>query len=1143
MNVRNEPARTYAEERRERLRHEITATRREEFGWLALVSIVVFAGLVLTYLAKVELANGGLARLTGQAVLDIHRINSAAAVMPYLSDIPDAAERAYVAERIYSSIHGHAVANVGALARLRVKQSDLAAHPALHTFRERIAGAMAQRETNRRERLARMSWLGLKFRAFREWLMPPPESDPGVPLLTQRQFHNLKPWLIVRTVGEFRLYLIGWAMAYFVAIYAVHLFWRYRAFQGDNLILPLIHLLTGIGFVLMVSLRDPLRDTLTFADFATGTVLGAGAMLLLSSIDYDRIASSYSYIFLAAAVVLGISLIVFGTGPGRSDAKVNLFGFQPVELVRVLLVFFLAGYFARHWDLLRDLRQKHGLPDDVSGRYHIPRLDYLIPVLAGTAISLLIFFLLKDLGPALVLGCLFLTLYAIARNRALAAVAGLGILVLGFAGGHAIGYPETVEQRVEIWSEPWRNTVPGGDHIAHSLWALSSGGWQGSGLGMGSPATVPAGHTDLILSVAGEEMGFAGLFVLFLVYGLLAYRSLRVAIRAPTAYSFFLVTGLTLIIVLQLLLIAGGLLNIIPLSGVVSPFLSFGKTSMIANFGAFGIIAAISARLNGVEQRRNFAAPMRVLTVVLGVCVTALISRAAYVQVFQADRIAIRDAEVRYADGGIGLENNPRIAEVAREMPAGDIFDRNGLPLATGSMGPIEQHRQEYARMGVALDRTVTKAEVRHYPLGPELFYLVGDVRSTLKQGARNTSFEEQHSRIRLQGYDDHRETVRLEDPDTGEVRRVWHFDYSELLPLLRHRYNPGSAAVRDLSERARDVRMSIDARLQLRASQILKNHLAPLGRKGAIVVLDPDTGDLLANVSYPWPELTEFTSFRANPDRSMERELFDRARFGLYPPGSAFKVVTAIAALRSDPALEHQTYECKLLDHGRIGNYIGKSRRPIRDDVQDKTPHGTVDMAKGIVVSCNAYFAQLGVHKVGAQNLLETAAMFGIDVARPNTSDQLKDALAQAAYGQGQVVATPFQMARVAAAVAKGGNIPQGRWVLDESNTRINEALPVLPKGLSTELAGFMRSVVTSPGGTGKVLGGNPIAIAGKTGTAEIAHGPSHAWFIGFAPYGAPAGKRIAFAVLVENGQYGGRTAAPISGELVTAARELGLL
>jgi cell division protein FtsI/penicillin-binding protein 2 len=201
--------------------------------------------------------------------------------------------------------------------------------------------------------------------------------------------------------------------------------------------------------------------------------------------------------------------------------------------------------------------------------------------------------------------------------------------------------------------------------------------------------------------------------------------------------------------------------------------------------------------------------------------------------------------------------------------------------------------------------------------------------------------------------------------------------------------------------------------------------------------------------------------------------------------------------------------------------------------------------LRKGIIVSCNAYFAQLGTESVGADQLFDTASRLGIAVARPNTARKLAESLPQASYGQGQVVASPFQMARVAATIANGGNAPEGRWIIDESNGRVRTPEPLLAPDLALQIGGMMRGVVTS--GTGRVLTSGAIPIAGKTGTAELPGKPSHAWFIGFAPYGSATGKtpgkRIAFAVLIENGQYGGTTAAPVAGEIVAAARQLGLI
>jgi len=134
--------------------------------------------------------------------------------------------------------------------------------------------------------------------------------------------------------------------------------------------------------------------------------------------------------------------------------------------------------------------------------------------------------------------------------------------------------------------------------------------------------------------------------------------------------------------------------------------------------------------------------------------------------------------------------------------------------------------------------------------------------------------------------------------------------------------------------------------------------------------------------------------------------------------------------------------------------------------------------------------------------------------VASPGTAAELRKSLPQSSYGQGQVVASPFQMARVAAAVAAGGNMPQGRWIADETNARTNAPQPVMTPETAGALAGFMREVVTQ--GTGRRAAGAAAPMAGKTGTAELADAPSHAWFIGFAPYGGSP-RKIAFSVLLE--------------------------
>ncbi|HWB86476.1 MAG TPA: FtsW/RodA/SpoVE family cell cycle protein [Bryobacteraceae bacterium] len=950
------------------------------------------------------------------------------------------------------------------------------------------------------------------------------------PLFTAAQFRNLKPLVVVRRPEDFHRAFLLWVTLFFLAFLLAHVFWSVRGFRGDQFFLPAVLLLTGAGLILMISLRDPVRDIMLFVGFAQGVAAGCVLLAFAAMIDFERLFGKLSFVPLLASFALSALLILFGRGPGTSDAKVNLFGFQPVEIIRLLLVFFLAGYFAERWDVLRHAREARASMAALTRRIDIPPLEYTLPVLVAVVLSLLFFFLQKDMGPALVFSCLFLALYGIARGSAFVPAAGLAILVAGFAVGYWIGVPHTVGERVSMWLSPWDNLVHGGDQLAQSLWAFSGGGLFGTGTGLGDPQLVPAAHTDLILSPLGEEWGFCGVLAVFALYAFIVYRAVRIALKARSDYEFFLAAGLAAATALQVLLIAGGALGVLPLSGVVTPFLSYGRTSMLANFLLIAILLSISARSSDGERAAPFRIPVQAAALVFGALAVVIVGKSAYVEVLHSAAVMGEGTLVVQADGVRRYQYNPRFQDVMAEIPKGSIYGRNGLPLATSSWDELEKHRTEYQQLGINIDQACSRFENRHYPFGGLMFDLLGDLRTRSRWGASNTAFVERDLARRLRGFDDRPTLVEVKNPTTGAMERIIRYDYRELVPLLRHRYEPSSPEVRRVLDRPRDVHLSIDARLQVQAAKILQAELRRAGKtKGALVVMDPASGDLLASVSYPMPAGTQ------DEDQSL-----DRARFGLYPPGSTFKVVTAMAALRKDPQLEHRTYQCIRLPDGRVGNYIKGSRRPIRDDVADHIPHGTVDLERGIIVSCNAYFAQLGTYDVGAPALFDTAHLLGIAAASPNTAAQLRKSLPQSSYGQGQVVASPFQMARVAATVANGGTMPYGRWVTDESNPRTGAPQTVLSPDLAGTLARYMREVVTA--GTGRSAASSGVPIAGKTGTAELADAPSHAWFIGFAPYGGSA-RKIAFAILVENGVYGGTSAAPAASEIVSAAVRLGLL
>jgi cell division protein FtsI/penicillin-binding protein 2 len=706
---------------------------------------------------------------------------------------------------------------------------------------------------------------------------------------------------------------------------------------------------------------------------------------------------------------------------------------------------------------------------------------------------------------------LFLTMFSAAHGRPALAILGIVAMVAAVAIGYRLGQPHTVVDRINMWLSPWDNDVHGGNQLAHSLWAFSTGGVWGSGPGYGDPGMIPAGSTDLVLPAIGEEWGFVGVASVFLLFGFLIHRAFRIAVRAASDYAFFLALGLASLLAFEMLLISSGVLGALPLSGVVSPFLSSGNTAMLANFLIFALLLSISAGKAAPEDRQLFRQPVRWSGIALAACGLVLVAFAAHYQAIDDREYLARDTRVFEDDGIKRAQHNPRINSIAREIPRGDIFDRNGVLLATSNWRSLEQRRAQYDALGIGIDEACSRLDSRHYPFGPVTEHFLGDLRTGESFHAPNASLVEHDSNARLQGY-----------------------QYAELVALVRYRHQPGNPGLRSLLARDRDVRTTLDIRLQMRAAEILRKHLAEAHKeKGAAVMMDARTGDVLAMVSLPEPAPPAARTTPPSTD-----ELLDRARYGEYPPGSTFKLVTAMAALRLDPSLRYRSFTCRRLADGRAGAMVKGWRRPIRDDIKDN-PHGTLQMERAIQVSCNAYFAQLGTYVVGAKALRETTELLDIP---SGDLPELAAAMPFASYGQGPLLITPFKMARVAATIAAGGEMPEGRWILDESNPRQDATRPIVPAEPAAFIAGAMRLVVTD--GTARhAMAGTLVNLAGKTGTAQMGEGQPHAWFAGFAPYDGDAAHRIAFAVLVEHGGYGGQVAAPIAREIMEAARDLGLV
>jgi cell division protein FtsW (lipid II flippase) len=1098
--------------------------RRRELVGLVAASLVTLAGLWLVWEARQEGLRDTEQALSSGRVVNLSRLERAEPLLPLLEPVvPDIAERQFAADRIVAWANTpdgpgrsrRTLSGVAALGTITITERDLPPRRHLPSFRERFA--------ERRDELA----------------ASPGEIDIPIPLLTTSQLSALRRVLVVRDPSEFSRSLLWSSVVFLLAFYAAHAWLRLRRSTGDPWLLPIIHALCGVGFVMMVSIRDPVRDPLLFVRFVQGAAAGCIVLAAASTIDFERwLGGRLGYVPLLGAVLLSLMLIAFGSGPGTSDAKVNLMGVQPVEAIRVLVLLFLAGYFASRWKALRT----------VERRGHV-----LLPVVIGMGLVLLFFFLQKDLGPAMVLACVFLGLYIVARGRARAAALGLVALVGGFAVGYLAGYPHTVAQRVQMWWAPWDNAVRGGDQIAHALWALGTGAVTGTGVGLGDPRLIPAGHTDLILAAVGEEMGLVGFLAVFTLYVVLAYRAFRIARRAPRDATFFLALGLTLGIFAQLLLISAGLLGLMPLTGVTTPFLSYGRSSMLANFFTFGVLLAIGRTAGAGGKREEFARQTGWLRVALAAGAVVVGGRVISVQTLGADHFAAATALTVQADGVRRFEYNPRLLAVAQQIVRGTVTDRRGIPLATSRPADLRAHAADLAELGVSPADVCPQSGTRCYPFGGLTYHLLGDWRSQVNWAAANTSFIERDHDAHLRGYDDHARVVEVFDPETGLTTKVIRRDLSELVPLLRHRRDPNHEAVRRILERPRDVRLALDIRLQLRVAALLKNGVDRASRReGAAVVVSPE-GDLLASVSYPWPIVPPRLAVRPGSDTTVndpDAHLLDRARYGVYPPGSSFDLVTAAAVLRKDPALGRQRFTCERLPDRSAGKWLPGWPEPIRDEPAGHAPHGRLDMERGLIAGCNAYFAQLGL-RLGAPALEETSALFEISLSQPESDETVCDKLPFEAYGQGQVLATPFKMARVAATLAADGAMPRGRWVIGETNRRTEPPRAVLTPEQTRWLAAAMRRAVVE--GEGRRIRDIEPPIAGSAGTAEVQDAPAHAWFVGFAPYEAqtqPASRptaarptRIAFAVLVEHGEDGGAVAAPIAGGIVLAAKSLGII
>ena len=398
-----------------------------------------------------------------------------------------------------------------------------------------------------------------------------------------------------------------WALLAVVAglFVVAHLAVRRFAPHADPTLLPLVVFLTGFGFVMISRLDHDLARTQ-----AVWAAVGVAAFVVtLVVVKRVRTLERYRYTFLLLGVVALLLPLVPGVGAEINGARLWVragpFNFQPGEAAKVLLVVFFAAY-------LVDKRELLSAGSRQFGRLSLPSAKYLGPLLLVWGASILIMVRQKDLGSSLLFFTVFAAMLYISTDRG----SYLFISLVLFIGGATVAYQlfGHVQERVSTWVDPWPVAQSTGYQLVQSMFALGSGGVAGSGLGLGSPKVIPNVATDFVISAIGEELGIVGAIAVIAAIVLLCASGYRIAVQANRPFSKLFAAGLTTIIGVQTFVIIGGCIRVIPLTGVTLPFVSYGGSSLVANF----VILALLLRISNDNALQSPAAGSPVATVATG---------------------------------------------------------------------------------------------------------------------------------------------------------------------------------------------------------------------------------------------------------------------------------------------------------------------------------------------------------------------------------------------------------------------------------------------------------------------------------------------------------------------------------------------
>ena len=920
----------------------------------------------------------------------------------------------------------------------------------------------------------------------------------------------------------------------FAAFAAAHIAVRVLAPGADPAILPVVFALSGVGITFVTRLAPDLAlNQLVF--LFIGIALMVGTLALVKNLEVVR---RYKYTLGVAGIILLLLPIFIGTEISGSKLWINVFGLftiQPGEFAKVFIVLFLAGYLAENRELLSIANHS------VLG-FKVPRLRLLAPLFIVWGVCLVIVAFERDLGSALLFYTIFLIMLYVATGRVSYVVIGIALLAVGGYGAYQVmGHVQT---RFQIWMDPFSDPSGSGYQLVQSLFSLADGGLVGLGIGKGMSTIIPVVESDFIFSAIGEEMGLLGASAVLLLFMLFAVRGFTTAARAKSDLAAFSATGLTAAVSFQAFLIVGGVTRLIPLTGVTLPFMSQGGSSLLASFIIVGLLLRAGDEATGRATELTGTGTMEAVPALAGAAATAGVTGVskAGTRIFSRAQAAGNSGSL----GGSHARPGSRLRRRLLDTPESGVLGRVALAkrltrtvflftalfaVLIGNLTYIQvimadeyQHmdtnnrtiaREAYIQRGsIITSDGVTLAEsqlqedgtyARVYPNGNMAAHTVGYYSPTNSAGIENT----------------------MNDTLTGSE------DYSSWENALQ--------SLAGIAQPGNSVQLTIDSRIQTAAENALESR----GLTGAIVVMDPRTGAILAKASNP--SFDNSSPEAALSGSSGESALFDRATQALYTPGSTFKTVTLSAALETGTA--------SLDDYYNSPSTMEFGGAPVTN--VDDANFGTTTLTQAFAVSSNVAFAQVAT-ELGADNLVSYARAFGfgqslgIDFSTtpsimPEPDEMTAWELAWAGAGQpvGQghepgPQVTAMQNAVIAGAIANNGIAmnpyvvarvlsPEGTQISATEGRSLGQAVSA---DTAEQVKQAMLAVVQT--GTGYEAQVPGVQVAGKTGTGETSGENANSTFIGFAPYDTPT---VAISVVLERYYDHEITAASVAGDVLQAA------